>query len=361
MFNTKDAMSALDLAQQVGGLLRDARAGSIIEFTRGTRVEPLTLVDMRSTQLPYIDDVLNTLLNMVCGYYLQAFHLSVNINNVDVIRLLDKLNPNRDPLDSAASSRYLSMVNIDNNIGSLNFGKAPTKVYSQEATSTKSGESHMTAHLNEQANLSVGKLIEVSVGEGDKQARIPINVRLMVNTMFSDPMVKTLSMGNHEITLKERYHSLRSGQIRFISDFILCQDLIDEHRENLIKDTSGMYRKRAKQQSKNKLAAILSGQASVASASTIIVLNEDTMREAESKGKYRINNFKSRSKFFETNHAMIIAVINPDWENVTFYFRSIEEPTVARVADIQKVNKSKGGPNILEMLTALRDVRAPSI
>ena len=72
MFNTKDAMSALDLAQQVGGLLRDARAGSIIEFTRGTRVEPLTLVDMRSTQLPYIDDVLNTLLNMVCGYYLQG-------------------------------------------------------------------------------------------------------------------------------------------------------------------------------------------------------------------------------------------------------------------------------------------------
>lgn len=360
MFNTKDAMTGLELAQQVAGVLRDARSGSLIEYTRGTRVEPLTLVDARSTQLPYIDDVLSTLLNMVCGYYLQAVHLAANVNNVDVIRILDKLNPNRDPLDSASSSRYLSMVDV-NGVGALTFGDNAPSTYSQENTAIDREQSAMVAHLTEQANLSVGKLIEVTVCEEGKAARFPINVRLMVNTMFSEPMAHVMAMGSGETTLKERYHQLRSGQIRFIKDFLLCQDLIDEHRENLINDTSGVYRRRAKQQSKNKLAAILSGQVSVASASSIVVCNEETMRTAESKGRFRMKDFRSRSKFFEANHAMICAVINPDWENVTFYFRSIEDVTVARVSDIQKVNRSKNGPNILEMLTALRDVRSPSI
>lgn len=361
MFNTSSAMTPLELAQQVATVLRDARSGSLIEYTRGTRVEPLTLVDMRSAQLPYIEDVLSTALNMVCGYYLQAIHLSANINNVNVMRLLDKLNPNRDPLDAASNSKYLGMLSADGG-GVLNFGNAKS-TYTQESNTPKNNSGHMIEELNANSNLSIGKLIEIVLGneKENTMARFPVSVRLMVNTMFPDPLTSVMAMGSHSVTLKERYHNLRSGQIRFIKDFLLCQDLIDEHRNNLINDTSGVYRKRAKQNSKNKLSAILSGQLSVASASSIIVCNDDTMKQAEAKGRFRMSNFNSRSKFFENNHAMICVVIDPSWENATFYFRSIEDTTTARISDMQRLNKSKNGPNILEMLSALRDVRAPSI
>lgn len=349
---TNEFSTALDAASQVGELLRSAKTSSLVEYTRSTRVEPTVLLDTRASQLPYIEDVLNNGLNIFAGYYLQAVSLAVDVGSVNVVKLLDKLNPNRDPLDSLADrKRGLSSESFKHGL------PFPGQSLSQEAVDLSQG----VKQVNEMANLSVGKLIDVNIKSGKESASIPVAIRLRVNSIRPDVMTHTLSLDSKDTSVKERWHQWRSGQIHFFKDLIMAQDLIDQHKKNSIKDESGFYRARSNQKRNSALSMLFSGKISVATASSIFVMTKETAKELESKLRGRLSDFKTREKLFQETYAMMIFVIDPDWEQVTIYHRSIDAATEASVREIQRSNRSKNGPDITEILNAFRQSKSPSI
>jgi hypothetical protein len=58
---------------------------------------------------------------------------------------------------------------------------------------------------------------------------------------------------------------------------------------------------------------------------------------------------------------MMMFIVDPDWEQVTIYHHSIDEPTEASIREIQRSNKSKGGTDIAEILNAFRQSKSPTI
>lgn len=93
--------TALNLVSKLPDLLRSARSDSLVEFTKPTRVEPIVLMDDRVVNLSFTPDIMQSLTSIFSGYYLQAVALSVNVGRVDVIDLLDRVNPNRSLDDNA--------------------------------------------------------------------------------------------------------------------------------------------------------------------------------------------------------------------------------------------------------------------
>lgn len=356
-------ITALEFTSEISDLIRAGRSGSLIEYTKATRVEPITLIDQRAVNLPYIDDVLSAGLNIFCGYYLQAVALSVNIGNVNVLKLLDKLNPNRDPIESAASGRWAEMAagSLEGFGSSLPFSDDEADPYSQEATTNVNAKDAGNIKLlNENANLSIGKLIDVNVESDGAKASFPVNVRLMSNIISPETLVNIMSLGAADKSFKERYHKWRSGQIHFIRDLIMCQDLIDAHKKALMKDKSGQYKSRMKSRSKNKLSAILSGNPSVATASSIFVITEETAKELESAIRGKLKKFATREKLFNDTSAMMMFVIDEEWEQVTIYHRSIESATTVSVKELQRKGNGKG-PDILDVLTAFQKSTSPTL
>ena len=69
---------------------------SLAEATKLTRVEPLVIFSKDCVSLEYMPDVANSLLSIFSGYYLQAVSILTRVNDVEVVRILDKLNPDRD-------------------------------------------------------------------------------------------------------------------------------------------------------------------------------------------------------------------------------------------------------------------------
>lgn len=345
MLEGKDALSALDLARDIAKYANAARNNSLIEYTRPTRVQPVTLVDQRAAQLPYIDEVLASGLNIFSAYYLQAVALSVDVGDINVIKTLGRMNPNRDPLDTLGSLSNESMA--------LPF---PGDEISQEDAQGGSARD-----IREEANLSVGKLLEVNIESKGQKAKFSINVRLMVNTIRPDTLTHTLSLDSGKVSIKERYHQWRSGQIRFVQDLIMCQDLIDQHKKNLIEDASGYYRSRTAAKRRNTLSALLTQDWSVATASSIFVMTQQTAKEIESKIRGKLDDFKSREKVFDETYAMLMFVIDPDWESVTIYHRSLADATEVSIREIQRMNKSGKGPDIGEILNAFRQNKSPII
>ena len=82
--------------------LASSRSDSLIEFTKAARVEPIVIMDRSVATQPYAHDILLTANYMIAGYYLQAAAIECDVGSIKTLKLLDKLNNDRDPKNSAA-------------------------------------------------------------------------------------------------------------------------------------------------------------------------------------------------------------------------------------------------------------------
>jgi hypothetical protein len=367
------------MASKLTDTMRAAKAGSLIEYTQPTRVEPIVLMDESLIRLPYAGDIMQSLTSLFSGYYLQAIALSVNVGSVDVIRLLDKLNPKRNATDNlinGVSNGVATMVSLEDarsyrfalpvpggrdglqNLkvsledieDELPVGNPPTLTTGRDAV----------ASLGELTNLSVGKMLEVNIESEGNKATFPINVRLICSGIGTKELVHILSVGSKNISVKERFHAWRAGQLEFVRDLLLCQDLIDAHKKTLAKDPTGLYDELRKRRKGNSISAIFSGQPSVATASNIIVCSSAAVKDIERQVGGRLKDFRVREKLFRETYCMILCVVDPEWEHVTFYHRSIAIPTEMSVKELAVSNKGKG-PDVGEILKAYQLGNSPAI
>lgn len=375
-------------------------SSSLVDFTKATRVEPIVLLDPSVQNLPYTEDIMKSVLAMFSAYYLQAVAISVNIGKVDTRKLLDHLNPDRyapDSLSDVTSAvlaqesvlldprayknglpRLTKTVGNGTGIESANVEvNFPKPRFSLEAAIPVGDpefkqleEDNLTlgpTRLDKKAfevldagHLFVGNLLDVQIESNGHKATIPVLVRLIPTVMRSDVLVHILANNERDVSLSERWYELTTGQIRFWKDFILCEDLIDEHRKTLLKDDSGQYAEMLKRRRKNRNAAMLTKRPSVATASNIVIISETTKKRVEAATGAEFKNFKARERIFDATFLMLVVVVDPEWETATIYHRGIALPTKLTVKNMKLNNKGKG-VDIKEILTAYQLGNSPSI
>lgn len=366
-------VTTLTAVGKLPDLLRSARSDSLIDYTRATRAEPICLMDPSLVHRPYTHDIMQSLTAIFAGYYLQAVAISVNVGKIDTIRMLEKVNPARSPAENAGMFIGDVVLSEESYRHGLPDIKRLLSGPSMEAPSRYPGDGtpedmphgmtlgRQTAVTAQSvANLSVGMLLEVNVESDGNHATIPVSVRLIVSAIAQDTLIHILSNAEQDRSVKERYHAWRAGQLEFVRDLMLCQDIIDDHRKALLKDSSGQYREILRRRDQNRLAAIISGQPSVATASNIIVMSADTARTLESKVGGSLKNFKVRQRIFENTYVMLMVVVDTQWEQVTIYHRSIELPTQVSVKELKSANKGTG-PDVAEILKAYQLGSNPTI
>lgn len=398
------------LIQKIGGipdfimrLGTNYKTKSLIDVTRVARVEPLTVISRDLIHLEYINEVLQSALSIFSGYYLQAISLSTQINNVKVVRILDRLNPDRHFNDlmitaesfykepaitlnmlghykenlniSAESYKYRLPTSkntraVENEIKRLNnksrasteFISIPEEVNDGDVDTTPNGitvRDKTVIQANEVVNLSVGKLLNVEIKVGEDCVTIPVTTRLATATLPNSSILHLLSLKKEDNTLTERFHAWRAGRIELIRDLIFCQDLIDTHKRALMDDESGVYSEIIKRVNNSKKYGILSNNPSLVSASNIFVLSEEVAKELEHVMGGKLANPRVRNLVFENTYAMLIIVIDREYERVTFYTRDVSASTDVSIKEIKASNKNKG-PEIGDILKSILAGNAPT-
>ncbi len=366
------------------------QGGDLIKYTASSRVEPIALIDSDVLHHDMLPDVMQSLQSIFAGYYLQALAISSNIGRIDVIKHLDKLNPNRNPVDAMGSSSWLMSMESYQHGGlprlntrpGMEAYDAPEYENAKDKDAKKRVSGPMTdrnqskdgksdngnvginkdnfASVRDLANLSVGKLLNVEITDGANKATIPISIRLMATYIPTSSIIHILSLGNKDTTMKERWHGWRSGRLEFVRDIIFCQDLIDAHKKNLIDDKSGVYNEILKRRRNNAISTLVSGDPSLATASNLLVCSMETIRTLEGEIGREFKDFKTREKIFAESYLMIIAVIDKEWDRVTFYHRGINLPTQVSLRDLRVANKGTG-PDVSEILKAYQLGNGPQL
>lgn len=219
--------------------------------------------------------------------------------------------------------------------------------------------------IHEVPNLAVGKMLEVQINDGQVKGSFPVAVRLLVSSVDPDTLVHILGDGVKDSSTKERWHAWRSGAIN-LTDMLFAVDAIDAHRATMLKDKSGTYKEIMRRRRQNGLTTLRSGIAegstktSIGTASNLVVITEQTLKELERHAGIRFSNAAQRKAVFDMSYLMIVAVVDTDYEHVTFYTRGIATPTELTMKQIQSANKGNG-PDVAEILKAYRLGSSPSL
>lgn len=396
------AKGGLTLLAAVGGaagiakLIRGSAASSWTDVSKALRVEPVTLVDERCLYLPYLRDVLYTATATTAAYYLQAVAVQGTVGKLDVVKTLDGLNPKRDTISNAAfligdaasfamdsHTPRLPMFNTDALQAELNkdYKRVQTALEKHRAVSTEAMPSggiptppsttaaliEATGNVAERvaadytgnvddkalkaatdiANLSVGAMISVELADGNEKRKVPVVVRLIVSAIRPNILSNIFAEASRNRTSKERYHAWRAGQISFVKDMILCQDIIDADIKNRIEDTSGAWKEMKERQSTNRLNTVLSlgMRPSIATASNVYIVSRETLMECENAMGGKISNGAVRQKIFNNTMMMILYVIDTKRETVEIWHRGQGTPDIKSIKEM-KMNGSERNATI---------------
>lgn len=381
------AMGAV--ASIVKTLATNQKNDSLVQFTSVLRVEPVTMIDSQLERAEYLPDVLQTLLSLFCGFYLQAVACMTNVGQINVLRMLDTLNPNRDgalaatsAVDAINGKTGFGMLSMESYSGAAlprpqHFGleAAGAKAYSFLRNSDAlvngknihgsvdgnlGGQDKNIKAASESVNLAVGKLLEVNIESNGNRAVFPIAVRLATAVVDSEVLTHILGASGQDNSWKERYHRWKSGDLAFWRDLVACQDMIDENKKLQLKDKTGAMTELNRRRAINSMAALTSGTPSVASASALVVISKDTAAQLERRNLGKFTDLGFRNKIMQNSLAMMIVVVDRDYEMVTIYTRDIQLPTKLSVRELKTANKG-GGSDVGEILKAYRLGTSPAI
>lgn len=356
-------------AKAVGQTLSDMSAQkSLTDLVRLARVEPLTILDSDVQHWEGISDVLQTSLNIFTGYYLQAVAIMGSVDAVKVVKTLSSLNPNK-AIFEAYQDQYGKVADgtYKQSMESYRW-KLPKESDNASMESARLSDSAVDS-VRESTNLAVGKLINVTLSDSDNaksKVVMPISVRLTVNVLPSKAVESILTLDSRDNTFIERFHAWRAGKIEGIRDLILCQDMIDERKRLAMKDKTGVYSAMMNVATKNTTSTILNkltGNSaytiSLASASNIVVISDNTLKEIENKLGSKLSDYRTRTKIFESGYMMLLVVVDKHFDRVTFYHRGVNLPTTMGLRDM-KISNKNSGPDILDIMKALGQATAPS-
>jgi hypothetical protein len=351
------------------------KQSSLTDITKIARVEPLVVVSKDCLSVDYMPDVMNSLVNIFSGYYLQAVAITARVDKVKVIKVLDALNPDRDHtgfLMGLESSKDIINLCQESYKHSLPFISNERAFQTALESITKISLENESPNkvINEVSNLAVGKMLNVTisvpaapVAQNNQQNQqnqdnrnnkidIPVLVRLTPSILTIDSIMHVLALKTEDQTMRERFHAWRAGRITFIKDLILCQDLIDSHKKALMQDSNGVISEISRRANNSKVFGLLSGNPSLASASNIFVITEEVARQLELKLGGKLSNPNIRKRAFENTYAMIITVLDRDRDRIVFYHRGIANGTDLSIREIKSSNKGSG-PDINDILKAL--------
>jgi len=356
----------LNVIRRITDLWNASQSKSYADYVAITRIEPITLVDSDLINYKHTEMVLKTLVNIFASYYLRAWTIATGLgfNSIEIRRNLDRLNPNRSALKSGVDAAGWVMSAENANLlrlsgpsltASLEAIRAeiPNFQLNDEPTSGNMTVGRDTVtNLKELVSLAVGKELALNIRDGDNEATIMANVRLMTTNIPTPDLVRLLGHAGQLTGWKERMIGWQTGRLEFIRDICLCQDLISEHRKNLNADRSGIMKKILSRRRSNKLASIFSANPSIATASNIAVISTDTARMLEDQLSGKLDDFSTREKVFDDTYLMLMVVVDKQWERCTIYTQGTD--MAQDISFIEMKGSNKDGPDIMEALKAYR-------
>ncbi len=395
-FTFGDLVGALNKAQEL-------KTTSLPQFTKPATIQSPMFIQDSLMEESITNDVINNLYNIYIGYVLTALNLASRVEGDRTIRdLISTVGTETDAIgalesfgdaDSLAedfynfgtemgpksrqrqrrASRKSKRAGLPNNTPNgtgksnkyRNKGSGDSDDPSKKRSgSIRVGTSSAPINLDKLNKLPIasGRILEVEFNLGDgKVAKAPVMIKF--NPRIIPPeVVQYVVEANFKQSLHQRWLQMRSGEIRFIKDFIMNLDILDKREKALKKDKNNALGDIFRQQNKAGLRLILKAifhkSPTYNIANSVLILNENDVARHSKKIGFNLLNIKDRTRFFAKTFTLFIVLIDPNYSQVSIFTNGISDVATYTFNEI-KANASRDNFDLVEIMQALEKNQMP--
>lgn len=368
---------------------------SLADVAKVARVQPIAMISKDLLTYPNLWDIQQGVLNIYAAYYLQAFSImEVELKDVRLLSVLDRLNPDRDlknalvAYESFKPDLYSQMCHRDEELyvrnvkqfhcleglglGSKRLSvavealavhatearvsddKSKDLVNEDEEVRRNSAKVSKASDVISQANDTVGKVIEVSFTTKDnEELKVPVILELDVFEVESDILVDIMASNTDEISMDSRFKDWMAGRITFWSEFVFASDIIEKQKRNLIRDSSKAYASLLARVNKSRFLGALTKGSSLNTISGIMIVSEEDEDGIRAQLGGDLENELTRKKVFDNSSVMIIVVVDRDADMITVYVRNSSSKSRLPLQAFKKGKDSKDSDIINEIFKSI--------
>ena len=204
-----------------------------------------------------------------------------------------------------------------------------------------SANEDVTEEINKLANLGAGRILTVDVSRDKAKATVNILLKPELKSIRSNMLVEIAGITKKPKSMRERLIAyFDRGTINSAFDLLVCRDLIEAHRRNLVEDTTGYYEKTHNRNVNNKTAAMLTGEFSVGTVANTWIISDATRTRIQATIGAKLDNKRARDKFFEESGIMTLIVYNQDYQRIFIYNHGIDDVSEISMNYLEKKTKS---------------------
>ncbi len=318
------------LAEMVAGVLNgDATsAASLTKYAKTTSVLAQIYIEDSIISEDIAPTLMATLNQIYISFVMTALQLNNAMENYTVIRKA---------VQSVATEGFIDACEAIEEM----FGEEDAVV------STEARKIEIDKNVS---HLATGNLIEFDfiVAQDDKgkpvTVTVPIHVSLIPTSITKNVAAAFLGL-NFTPSAGRRWKQVKAGEISLFRDFILSRDLVSkyakamrEDKTNALKDMiAGKNRSRSKQ-----LKDLLQKNKSNNVASSVLVFEKDTFDRAAHDASLDFSIYADRQKFFDAALAMLVVVVDTDYDQVDIYYNGLKQVMSLPFSTITKAGGGSG-------------------
>lgn len=328
-------------------------ATSLPKFTKPAFIESPNFLHDAIAEEAVVNDILKNLYNVYVGYILCALQMDQYV--IGNRRVRDVLAP------VSTIGAFEHFIDTDKLVEGLSGSLEAVGVkvtrsdkteydetgretgYETTVTTTNETESKYNSDQNKwnavgggkyqvdkQHNIPIasGRQIEITLQTGPDSPPINLTLTVQFNTrIIPTPVFEYVLSQDFNRSVADRWLQYRSGEIRFIKDFIFGVDRAERRAKALKTDTSyalqDMLRHQSKALSKH-MVKTATGMNSYNLANSIMIIDEEFARYHTKKAGFDLFNVRDRRRFLNTTYSLFIVLVDSRYNRVTIFTNGID-------------------------------------
>lgn len=336
--------------------LEDGASLSLTQYVKRSIVSSRVFIDNTLASEEILKDLMSTIMNLYAGFILTAFSMNQyctctkQVRDMMTIVATENFNLNPKFVKEAFRNYFAGLEDIGDIIEDTVKGRYETLTTNQRNTGTDTNIS--AKHVAEQT-LPSGRIINVKMNVNGKEFSFDMFLQL-AQTFVPPDVARQFVKLNFNPSFSQRWLQCKAGEISFISDLIMCQDLRKQRMTALKHDKNGVLTDMVERQQNNlenawlKLSQIEPQRQNI--ANTILVFEKNNFDKACSEAGLKFSNYDSRQKFFTKTFSFIIAVVDPMYNKINVYFNGLPAVSTFTFDQIKK----KAGANTTDILAMMK-------
>lgn len=314
---------------------QDSMTQSLFQYNRRSVISSRVFIERNLVDEDILTPLMLNIMNLYAGLIMTAMDMNQYITSTRKVRDAMSVVATEDfKLPQKDTIAEMNQFFMGNNPKMYITRSDGTDIY-QDVEPTKYGNPSGATIIDPEpknANLPSGRIIEINFGtnkDNDQSNRFTVNLFLQLLPYFipTDVAQQFVAM-NFSPSIRQRWMQVSAGEISFIKDFLLGQDMRKKRSKAMRQDRTGALKEMEDRRENSlanfwlKLTMVTPERQNI--ANTILIFDKTNFDKACSQAGLKFKDYYQRQKFFNKTFVMMLCTIDPMYNKIAMYYHGLE-------------------------------------